>query len=541
MKKSIIAISMILGLFVTSTSCQDSLTIPQKNVYDTEEYYKNATADDAEKLIANIYRSIFRYQDVGVAMWLNIISDDNHAGNPFGANEFHIADTFTMTPTIASSIGTVYSNSYQIIYKASMILEKIPETNDARINRVKAEAKFARAYAMSELIRWFGNPPLVKGLVTTDEDRYMANEDPTQVPPKAHVDWILENYDEAIAVLPALSGKGTQEAYGARISKHAAMAYAGKVCLWYATRFKDNSYLEKADKYLEQVVNSNLYGLVDDMSILETPKADFCEEYVFEHCAGDNDNYPGGTQTDLRETYFSWDNTSIVMPDYMYGKGWFWNHPTKDFAMFLENFEGSTETKRYRSTIMNFKQIADLTGTPYDKVLMKSIPHNEGWMRIRGNANADDFYNVTGFWKYTCANRVYMRYAEVLLMYAEARFLKDGDANGKGLDALNQVRLRDGIAPISALTLQAIKDERRAELYTSPERYFDLLRWGDAPTVLKDEGKKLYTLMAITAEGEPVVTAIDGPGQGWQDKYWFFPYPQAQIEANPNLKQNPGW
>lgn len=541
MKKSIIAISMILGLFLTSTSCQDSLNIPQKNVYDTEEYYKNATADDAEKLIASIYRSIFRYQDVGVAMWLNIISDDNHAGNPFGANEFHIADTFTMTPTIASSIGTVYSTSYQIIYYASMILEKIPETNDDRINRVKAEAKFARAYAMSELIRWFGNPPLVKGLVTTDEERYMANEDPTQVPPKAHVDWILENYDEAIAVLPALSGKGTQEAYGARISKHAAMAYAGKVCLWYATRFKDNSYLEKAEKYLEQVVSSNLYGLIDDMSILETPKADFCEEYVFEHCAGDNDNYPGGTQTDLRETYFSWDNTTIVMPDYMYGKGWFWNHPTKDFAMFLENFEGSTETKRYRSTIMNFKQIADLTGTPYDKVLMKSIPHNEGWMRIRGNANADDFYNVTGFWKYTMANRVYMRYAEVLLMYAEARFLKDGDANGKGLDALNQVRLRDGIAPVSALTLQAIKDERRAELYTSPERYFDLLRWGDAPTVLKDEGKKLYTLMAITADGEPVVTAIDGPGQGWQDKYWFFPYPQAQIEANPNLKQNPGW
>lgn len=532
---------MILGLFLTSTSCQDSLNIPQKNVYDTEEYYKNATADDAEKLIASIYRSIFRYQDVGVAMWLNIISDDNHAGNPFGANEFHIADTFTMTPTIASSIGTVYSTSYQIIYYASMILEKIPETNDDRINRVKAEAKFARAYAMSELIRWFGNPPLVKGLVTTDEERYMANEDPTQVPPKAHVDWILENYDEAIAVLPALSGKGTQEAYGARISKHAAMAYAGKVCLWYATRFKDNSYLEKAEKYLEQVVSSNLYGLIDDMSILETPKADFCEEYVFEHCAGDNDNYPGGTQTDLRETYFSWDNTTIVMPDYMYGKGWFWNHPTKDFAMFLENFEGSTETKRYRSTIMNFKQIADLTGTPYDKVLMKSIPHNEGWMRIRGNANADDFYNVTGFWKYTMANRVYMRYAEVLLMYAEARFLKDGDANGKGLDALNQVRLRDGIAPVSALTLQAIKDERRAELYTSPERYFDLLRWGDAPTVLKDEGKKLYTLMAITADGEPVVTAIDGPGQGWQDKYWFFPYPQAQIEANPNLKQNPGW
>ena len=531
---------MILGLFLTSTSCQDSLTIPQKNVYDTEEYYKNANADDAEKLIAAIYKNLFDYQGVGVAMWLNIISDDNHAGNPFGANEFHIADTFTMTPTIASSIGTVYNTSYSIIYRANMILEKIPESNDARINRVKAEAKFARAYAMFELCRWFGNPPLVKGLVTTDEERYMENADPTQVPPKEHIDWILENYDEAAAALPALSGKGTQAAFGARISKHAVLAYAGKACLWYATRFKDSSYLSKADKYLEQVVNSGLYGLIDDMSILETPAADFCEEYLFEHCAADNDAHPGGSQNDLRETYYSWDNTSIKMPADWYGKGWFWNHPTKDFAEFLENFEGSTETKRYRSSIMNFKQIADLTGTPYDKVLMKAIPHNEGWMRIRGTAKTADFYQVTGFWKYSKANRFYLRYAEVLLMYAEVSFLL-GNTTGKGLDALNQVRQRDELAPISALTLQAIKDERRAELYSEPERFFDLLRWGDAPTVLKDEGKKLYTLMAIDANGDPVVTAIDGPGQGWQEKYWFFPYPQAQIEANPNLHQNPGW
>lgn len=539
MKKSILIIAMILGLF--ATSCQDSLTIPQKNVYDTEEYYKNATPNDAEKLIASVYRQIFRYQDVGVAMWLNIISDDNHAGNPFGANEFQIGDTFTMTPTTPSSINTVFSASYTIIYYSNMILEKIPESSDETINRVKAEAKFCRGLAMFELCRWFGNPPFVTHLVTTDEERYMANADPSQVPPKDHIDWILQQFDEAAAVIPAISGKGQQKAFGARISKHAIYAYAGKAALWYATRFKDNSYIDKADKYLEQVVSSNLYGLIDNMDILERPDADFCMEYMFERSAADNDNYPGGSQSDLRETYFGWDNTSIKMPDYMYGKGWFWNHPSKDFAQFLENYEGSTETKRFRSTIMNFKQIADLTGTPYNKVLLKSIPHNEGWMRVRGAAHNDDFYNVTGFWKYSKANRVYLRYAEALLLYAEARFLNDGDANGKGLAALNEVRQRDELAPLPALTMQAIKDERRAELYTAPERFFDLIRWGDAPIVFKDAGKKLYTLVEITAAGDPVVKVIDGPGDGWQDKYLFFPYPQAQIEANPNLKQNPGW
>ena len=139
-------------------------------------------------------------------------------------------------------------------------------------------------------------------------------------------------------------------------------------------------------------------------------------------------------------------------------------------------------------------------------------------------------------------NAALLRYAEVLLLYAEAKFLVDNDADGTGLAALNEVRRRAQIPELSSMTYQDIKDERRAELFYEQERFFDLVRWGDAPTVLKDKGKKLYRFHGYkpgTTEWD--IEVLDGPGKGWQDKYNLLPFPYEQITANPNLKQNPGW
>ena len=135
-----------------------------------------------------------------------------------------------------------------------------------------------------------------------------------------------------------------------------------------------------------------------------------------------------------------------------------------------------------------------------------------------------------------------LRYAEVLLLYAEAKFLLDNDADGTGLKALNEVRTRAQIAPVSALTYPIIKDERRAELFCEQERYFDLVRKGDAGTMLANKGKKLYKFHGYkpgTTEWD--VEEVEGPGKGWQDKYNLLPFPFEQTSANPNLKQNPEW
>jgi hypothetical protein len=430
----------------------------------------------------------------------------------------------------------MYKGVYSVIYHCNLILEKIPETSDARINRVKAEANFLRALAMFDAVRWWGTPPLADHLLTQDE-YYQPN-----TPTDESIAWILAQMKDAASKLPPIAGKGLQEAFGARISKHAALAFRGKVGLWYGQQTNDKKMLQEAAADLNEVIQSGLYGLVEDMFILERPMGDFCEEYLFEHNSADNDGFPGNPQNDLRHMWTGWPD-GLVAPNDIY-TGWGWNAVSGDFGRFLEAHEGGIEKPRFKSTIHTYEQVLamDYPEGKTPGVLPKGICHNEGYFTYRGIAFLSDFYDIPGFWKYSRTNAAMLRYAEVLLLYAEAKFLLDNDADGSGLAALNEVRRRAQIPEVSALTYQIIKDERRAELFYEQERFFDLVRWGDAPEALKNKGKKLYKFYGYKpGTTEWNIEVIDGTGSGWQDKYKLLPFPFEQTSANPNLKQNPGW
>lgn len=116
-----------------------------------------------------------------------------------------------------------------------------------------------------------------------------------------------------------------------------------------------------------------------------------------------------------------------------------------------------------------------------------------------------------------------IRYADVLLMLAEASWQLDGDADGSGLAALNEVRARAGMPAITALTPKAIVHERDVELSTEGHRYNDIVRWMYDPK-FDINLDKLFN------------------GNFNKDKHYTFPIPQAEIDANKGvLKQNPGW
>jgi starch-binding outer membrane protein, SusD/RagB family len=116
-----------------------------------------------------------------------------------------------------------------------------------------------------------------------------------------------------------------------------------------------------------------------------------------------------------------------------------------------------------------------------------------------------------------------IRYADVLLMYAEASYQADRDADGSGLAALNQVRSRAGMPAINALTPKAIVHERATELSTEGHRYNDIVRWMWDPNFEMDLAKLFNNNFN-------------------KDKNYCFPIPQSEIDANKGaLKQNPGW
>lgn len=115
-----------------------------------------------------------------------------------------------------------------------------------------------------------------------------------------------------------------------------------------------------------------------------------------------------------------------------------------------------------------------------------------------------------------------IRYSDVLLMYSEACYLVDSDADGSGLDALNLVRKRVDMPVVTTLTPTAIVHERNVELATEGHHYHDLIRWSYDPQ---------FNVNLTT-----IIPNFD------KSKNMYFPIPQSEIDANLGvLKQNPGW
>lgn len=539
---------IVLGL-LSSTSCLQQLEISQKSVLSTEDYYRTAGPEQAEKLIAAVYKSFYYnlYQESAL-LFLDFLGDDLlTGGSNFGedSNNIRAASDFNVANTDFSIVQS-YANFYRIMYYCNMILERVPESSDPHIIKVKAEAEFLRALVTFESVRWYGTPPFVTKVLTDKEDRVMANGDTKEM-----IRWAMDRMYIAADILEPLSGQGQQEAYGARASKHTVLAYIGKIGVWYGQKFNDQAILKEGLDALQKVIDSNLYDLVEDPSVIGRKAGDFCKEYVFEHNCGDDDGYPRNQAT-IYGQFVSWRMENFYIPSHI-TKGWGWGNPSKSFGDFLVAHDG-VDSPRFKSTLVTYDQL--MAYADYPEVLnketgkmekmkgvFKTLTDHAGYFRNRYVLYTDDIYtNIAGGTKYSMANSAFMRYAEVLLLYAEAKFLIDNDSDGKGLQALNKVRIRAGIEPLSTMTYQDIKDERRAELWCEQERYFDLVRWGDAAEVLKDKGKVRYSFNGY----KPGTTEWDvieepGPGKGWSDKYNLLPFSQAQLSANPLLKQNPGW
>ncbi|MBR4228185.1 MAG: RagB/SusD family nutrient uptake outer membrane protein [Bacteroidales bacterium] len=537
MKKISIFLSVVmLGLGLAS--CQDQLDIPQKSVLDYGAYYAEAGDTEADQLIAAVYSNYYSaVMGIEHNILLDILSDDHHVGGggvSDNANQFRNAGNFIMTSS-ESCPRVMYQGIYRVIYYCNSIIEKI-EGDSPEIARVKAEAKFFRAICMFEAARLWGTPPFVDHLLSSDEYE-LGNGDTKEI-----IEWCLTNLQEAADALPAVSGAGNHKAFGPRVSKHAALAYKGKVALWYGQKFKDNAILGQAAPALKAVIDSHNYELVSDMSILFRPAGDFCSEYVFEHNAGENDGHPGSSQNDLRPTWMGLRTENIVLPSHVQGGGWGWDSVSGEFGRFLTKHDG-LDGPRFKAWIATYDQIMDMDYAPgmTPGVRASGYYDNEGYFRLKGIIYKADLYDVPGFWRYTFTNDPYMRYSEVLLMYAEVCQLTGQDQAG-GLAALNQVRQRAGLPALGSMTMQDIKDERRAELWGEQERFFDLVRWGDAATALKDKNKTWYTFYGYkpgTKEWD--VRPEKGWSEGWDSKYELMPFPYAQLAANPNLKQNPGW
>jgi len=526
-------------------SCSKQLENPRKGANDFSTYYANATVADAEKLIAQVYNTYFGGpEEVQKQNFFEIISDDCACGGGTyadNANRYRNADELTCQPSDWLFHGpyfgySLYQSLYMCIYQSNLILDKIPESNNAEMNRIKAEAQFLRAVCLFEAMRVWHNPPFADHIYSA-EDMKAPNGDPKEM-----IDWILQNLDEASKILPAIDGKGQQAKIGGRASAAAAQAFYGKAALWYGTQYSDKSYVEKAIAPLKSIINSGKYGLIANPSDLFRAKSDFCEEYIFErNCAETSSDKT--YQNDNRQTWRSLRLDNVYIPDAIRAYGWAFCHPTQEFVDFMKEHDGE-QSPRFSSKLLSYEDLLAMDYSDGNKGIKPgcSYPNLVGYWNATCLMWDEDLYTETGNNFYSRANNPIIRYAEVLLMYAEAQFTANGDSDGSGLKALNLVRQRAGLDNATSLSLQTVIDERRAELFTENERWFDIIRWKIADKVLANAGKKRYAFKGYKAgTTEYDIEVTDGEGKGWDDKYWNLPYGDNQLTANPNLVQHPGW
>jgi hypothetical protein len=524
----------ILAAAVLLCSCEDKLDIPQKGVTNVENFYQ--TDEDAMEAITAVYNN-WRTTFVNGFLFKNLLADDLHKGGAWRDDNLDYENVYesVLTPANSSHVETYFSNLYSTIYLANLITDKFTAESAVK-SRVLSEAKFFRAYCYFELVTLWGRAPLVTHVLNPDEYRQPNGDIPLLW---AQIEQDLTEVINSDA-LPSKKDVNDNET-NIRITREAATAYLGKAYLYEGKN-------KEAMQELLKVVTSAKYELIDDFGALYHMEADNCKEYVIEtnrHFDTNNLFAQGG----LLGVLINWTFNSFLTVkdpalamsfyDFKIDQGFGFMNPTQTLRDAFLAEEGE-EGYRLNLSMRTWEQLMAMGMD----VIEMGVAGNEGLWRWKYLPKQSEEFVIA--WGGNFSNTPVLRYADVLLMLAEACVKTN---NPDADNYLNIVRTRAKLSPKLNITLEDVKLERRLELAMEALRFQDLSRWGDAPSVLADKGKKLPTfrVTARTAEGLPLSWGAEyadneKPDAGFtpgRDEY--LPFPQTEINVNDWLEQNPGY
>ena len=432
---------------------------------------------------------------------LNAASDDTHAGGSDASDQpsWVAYDKFTMDPNLGPQAG-LWSKNYVGIYRANLVIEKaegaIANLTADKKARYVAEAKFLRAYYYFDLVRWFGNVPLITTTPGADAIYKQTQATPVQVYAQ-----IEKDLKEAVATTQLPETVPAAEL--GRITKGAAKALLAKAIL-----FQNNTArMGEAATLFEEVINSSVYALEKTFSDIFKPDNKFGKESIFEIYHSGNRQGDWGFGPDGNEGNI--DVQFCGMRDYVgptYGTGWSFCPVSLDLVNFMKT------DPRFDATIIDGKALK-ASGASY------TVGYQNTDYFIKKLAPLAKFKATSGEpalnWPY---NTIEIRLADVLLMAAEC-FNRSGN-DAKAQTYLNRVRTRvllSNKTTTGATLLQDIYDERRMELATEGMRFWDLQRTGKAATVLAGQGYKT-------------------------GKHEYLPIPQSEMDImQGGFKQNTGY
>lgn len=477
----------IIGLFLITvplSSCDGDLDVDPQHIQNEEDFLNNP--DNAVQLVNGVYNKMLNYNMYSFS-WIgmtSITSDDADKGSTVSdtGTDKHKMDNLTFEASDIS-FADVWEGRYEGVYRANNAIFYLDQLqiDESLKNRLIGEVKFLRAFWYFDLVRCFGGVPVVVERIDLNDVEAINSIVFTKKTKEEVYAQIELDLQDAIAKLPLKSQYGPNDL--GRATKGAAQALLAKAYL-YQQKWTD------AYNMSGEVIASGEYDLMDNYADVWREVGENQEESIFE------------VQATLTRGMTGY--TDVQGPRGTPDLGWGFNTPSIGLVNSYE--EGDL---RRDATVMF------VPGVLWDGFIAPSTWNNPRYNYKAYQSSIAESWN--GNKGETAKNLRLLKFSDVMLIRAEAAF--QAGMTGEAEDLINELRLRAGLDEKTGITLQDVYNERRWEMAMEHDRWFDLVRTGQAAA-------------AMTAVGKTFVTG----------KHEVFPIPQAQIMASGGrLIQNNGY
>jgi starch-binding outer membrane protein, SusD/RagB family len=493
MKKLVKKLAILFTVF-SMVSCDGFLDRNPLDQVSEKTFY--STPEEANLAAMAMYAGLQSVNWHGKSwMILEIPSDNTTPGG--NDPDFSPIDNFTISADNGPN-AEFWTEHFRLVSMANQILKNVPAVvmDPIAKNAILGEARFLRAYAYFDLVRIYGDVPIIKEVASITTDVFVGRDKVVDV-----YKFIEEDLLYAVSVLP-LTRPSTD---AGRATLDAAKAVLAKV---YLTLGRNDECMKVA----KEIITGNRYKLVDVADNWLKDVSDNNAESVFEI------QYVGcasiGQGNALQAFFAPWGQGITKNSD-----GWGSQVPT---APSVDN-PGTTikdaftkEDKRRYHTYMQ----------PLDEYPMINAADGGYIYPAKGASRSAISIKkyVIGSGSDVCfmtspQNYHAIRYADVLLTFAEASCARSGgvSVSPDAVKAFNDVRVRAGLSTVTSITSKDVFDERRKEFAFENQRWFDLLRTGKVIETMRLHGKQM------------------------QNYHLLFPIPSQEIAINPKLKQNEGY
>lgn len=499
---------IFLGSAIAVVSCNKQLIqAPPSNV-STSSFYTNT--NDFQQAVNGVYNRLRIYPDN--QLWMGEMRSDNVAATSDGNRDWQGINDFSPNLTVTAFIVGAWDNDFNGIYNANTVLnaiatqgQNIPDSSLR--NRFAAECKFLRAFYYFDLLRFYGELPII--------DRVMSPQEVSTVkrsPVGDVYNFIISDLQFAIANLP-------QTYAAADIGRPTTYAAKGILGLVYMTKsgptynvkgpgMNSNEY-DKALQQFNDIITSGKFQFATDYPSIFSYTNENNKEVIFDIQFMSTSN--GADYPSMLVPGAYWTGLGLSGYDNGYGSATY--NVSKNM---LNSYRGSAAPGLDKRDTFNI-QHGWAVNSSQPTVLDTTRPFEKKYINVakRGTGRAD--------WP---INFIVLRYTDILMMKAECILHGVGGTQADVDAIVNQVRTRANVPAVSNVTLAGLMEERRREFLGEGLRWNDLVREGMAVTTMNAwiASDSISTIHQVVPQ------------------FVIYPVPQAELLAKPGLyTQNDGY